>query len=222
MTRPDEPDVTGPHDAIRRRARECRVVVFDLDGVIREFGPATTEQIAADLGLSARAFLELAFADDLIEPVIVGRRTFARWCELIVDELVARGIPSVTAQEAVQRWIADRGVPVAETLELISELEADGKQVFVFTNGTDNIPAELRQIGLDHLTDVVLNSAVLGHRKPHDQAYAVAHAAIEAHLQGSVAPARVLFTDDRTANVEAARRFGWQAVHFDAGVRTDV
>ncbi|MCK0113600.1 HAD-IA family hydrolase [Ornithinimicrobium sp. F0845] len=214
--------MTGPHDTIRRRARDCGVVVFDLDGVIREFGPATTEAVAADLGLTADDFLALAFAPDLIEPVVTGQRTFAGWCGLIRDALVARDIPPAAAEEAVTRWVADRGVPVAETVELMRELEEDGAAVFVFTNGTDNIPAELRQIGLDHLVDVVLNSAVLGHRKPHHEAYARAHAALESHLGRAVRPDEVLFTDDRPDNIDGAIRFGWQAVHFDAGVRTDV
>ena len=198
------------------------MAVFDLDGVIREFGPDTTKEIAADIGLSADDFLALAFAADLIEPVVTGGRTFASWCARIREDLVARGVPPAAAEGAVSRWVADRGVPVADTVELMRDLEEDGKAVFVFTNGTDNIPAELRQIGLEHLVDVVLNSAVLGHRKPHREAYAGAHAALEKHLGHPVAPGDVLFTDDRPANIEGAIRFGWQAVHFDAGVRTDV
>ena len=210
------------HAVIRRHAPTSVAVVFDLDGVIREFGPATTQRIAAEVGLAPQEFLALAFDEDLLEPVVTGRRTFGAWCGLIRDELVARGTAAATAENAVQSWAADRGRPVAETVALIAELQASGTAVFVFTNGTDNIPAELRQIGLGHLADVVLNSAVLGFRKPHPEAYAAAHAALEAHLGRPIDPPDVLFTDDRTSNVEGAARFGWQAVHFDAGVATDV
>lgn len=210
------------HDVIRRRSRECAVVVFDLDGVIREFGPATTEQVATSLGMLPREFLEIAFAMDMVEPVVIGRRTFTEWCQLIRDALVARGAPVAAAAAAVQTWVADRGAPVPETLALLDELTAAGTPVLLFTNGTDNTPTELRQIGLGHLVDVVLNSAVLGVRKPHAEAYAAAHAALQAHLGRGVAPSQVLFVDDRLENAEAAIRFGWQAVHFDAGVRTDV
>ncbi len=206
---------------IRRLAKGCTVVVFDLDGVVREFAPTTSESVAADLGLSHGEFLALAFAPDLLRPVVTGRTTFEHWCGQIVSALEDQGTAPDAAQEAVRRWVSDRGAPVAETVELIAELEEDGRQVFLFTNGTDNIPAELRQIGLDHLVDVVLNSAVFGVAKPDQKAYAAAHAAIEMHRGGPVAREQVLFTDDRTQNVAAALAFGWQAVHF-AGVRTNV
>ncbi|WP_109471551.1 HAD family hydrolase [Ornithinimicrobium cavernae] len=216
-----QPAADAPHGTIRRLAQGCAVVVFDLDGVVREFAPTTSESVAADLGLTAEEFLALAFAPELLRPVVTGRTTFAQWCSQIVAVLVGRGTDPDRAQESVARWVADRGAPVAETVELMAELEEDGRQVFLFTNGTDNIPAELRQIGLDHLVDVVLNSAVLGVAKPDQGAYAAAHAAIEVHRGGPVAREQVLFTDDRAENVTAALAFGWQAVHF-AGVRTDV
>ena len=73
---------------------------------------------------------------------------------------------------------------------------------------------------MDHLVDVVLNSAVFGVAKPDQEAYAAAHAAIELRHGAPVAREHVLFTDDRPENVTAAREFGWQAVHFD-GARTD-
>lgn len=210
------------HDLIRRRSRDCAVVVFDLDGVIREFGPATSEQVAASLGMAPREFLEIAFATDLVEPVVTGQRSFAEWCALIRDALEARGATAATAAAAVERWVADRGAPVPETLEVVDDLAAAGTPVFLFTNGTDNIPAELGQIGLGHLVDVVINSAVLGVRKPRLEAYAAAHATLQAHLGAGLAPSQVLFVDDRLENAEGAIRFGWQAVHFDVGVRTDV
>ncbi|HEU5143907.1 MAG TPA: HAD family hydrolase, partial [Dermatophilaceae bacterium] len=89
-----------------------------------------------------------------------------------------------------------------------------GERTFVFTNGTDLIPAELRLLGLDHLFDDVLNSAVFGVAKPDPAAYAAAHASIEEHLGQAVARDRVWFTDDRADNVEAAREFGWTAEQF--------
>lgn len=210
-----------PHDTIRRLAQDREVVVFDLDGVLREFAPDTTDAVSADLGLGREEFLELAFAAELLRPVVTGRATFATWCGQIRDALVERGTSRGRAEEAVHRWVADRGVPVAETVELAADLEREGRAVFVFTNGTDNIPAELRQIGLEHLVDGVLNSADFGVAKPDPSAYAAAHRAIETRLGRPLDPGTVVFTDDREQNVEAARAFGWQGVHFTAPVRTD-
>ncbi|WP_162802288.1 HAD family hydrolase [Ornithinimicrobium murale] len=211
------PTPDAPHATIRRLAQDCAVVVFDLDGVVREFAPSNSASVAAGLGMSPQEFLDLALAPELLRPVVTGRTTFRQWCDQIASALVERGARSDLARESVQHWIADRGAPVAETVELMAELEKDGRQVFLFTNGTDNIPTELPQIGLGHLVDVALNSAVFGVAKPDQEAYAAAHAAIEVHLGRSVAREQVLFTDDLAVNVTAARKFGWQAVHFTVG-----
>lgn len=211
----------GPHARLRHRAAECEVVLFDLDGVVREFPLGTSEAVAAAVGLRVSEFLEVVFAPELLAPVVTGRTTFATWCEQIRSELVARGADPALAQESVDRWVADRGVPIPETVELIADLRAAGRAVFVFTNGTDHVPAELRQLGLSHLGEGLLNSADFGVAKPDPRAYAAAHQSLEAHLGAVVPRSRVLFTDDRLENVTAAQEFGWQAVHFDAQVRTD-
>lgn len=222
MAAAKEPQVppVEPHARLRQLAQECEVVVFDLDGVVREFGLGTTETVAATVGVSTTQFLRVAFAPDLLRPVVTGRTTFVTWCEQIRAELVARGTDEAVARAAVEAWVADRGVPVAETVDLIAELRAGGRTVLVFTNGTDNVPAELHQLGLGHLVEGLLNSADFGVAKPDPRAYAAAHHALETHLGATVERSRVLFTDDRADNVAAAAEFGWQAVHFDAAVRT--
>lgn len=211
-----------PYDTIRRLAQDREVVVFDLDGVLREFLPDTTDAVCADLGMVRREFLELAFAPELLRPVVTGRATFETWLGWIRDALVERGTAPEAAQDGLNRWVADRGVPVAETAEFAAQLESEGRAVFVFTNGTDNVPAEMRQIGLGHLDGVVLNSADFGVAKPDEAAYAAAHQSIEARLGRAVDPGAVVFTDDREANVTAAREFGWQGVFFDTPARTEV
>lgn len=109
------------------------------------------------------------------------------------DALVAHGESSEAASTAVEHWVADRGTPVPATLAVMDDLGASGIPVFVFTNGTDNIPAELHQIGLGHLVDVALRA------RPGPGA---------------------LRRPDREHR--GSTRFGWQAVHFDADVPTDV
>lgn len=217
MSQPREP----VHDAIRRLAADSVAVVFDLDGVLRDFAPDTTDAVAAGMGMTRHDYLRLVFDSGVLADVTTGRRTFASWCQRIEADLIERGVGAALAAESVRRWVADRGAPVPATVELAAELQAGGQAVFVFTNGTDNIPAELRQIGLGQFVDAVLNSADFGVAKPDAAAYAAAHAAIEERLGKMVAPEEVFFTDDRPDNVRAAREFGWQGVAFvDESVQT--
>lgn len=201
-------------EAIRELASDATAVVFDLDGVVREFEPSSSAAIARDIGLTGPQFLTAAFGGSYLGRVVTGHTTFAEWVENIHDGLVSLGVEPAAARDALERWVAYRGTPIQPTLDLMAELEASGRHVFVFTNGTDNIPHELRQIGLDHLIDVVLNTSVFGVAKPEPGAYAAAHAAVEARLGRTVARADVVFTDDRADNVAGAQEFGWRAVVF--------
>jgi putative hydrolase of the HAD superfamily len=189
--------------------------VFDLDGVVRDFtaGDATLS-IEAALGLPRGHVAATAFRPDLLEPTITGRQTFEHWYAAICVALESDVTHPHLVQEHMAAWRDHRGAPIASTVAQLEGLRSSGARTFVFTNGTDTIPDELRLLGLDHLFDGLLNSAALGVAKPDPAAYAAAHAAIEDHLGRRVQRHRVWFTDDRPVNVEAAREFGWDAELF--------
>jgi putative hydrolase of the HAD superfamily len=189
--------------------------VFDLDGVVRDFtaGDATLS-IETALGLPRGHVAATAFRPDLLEPTITGRQTFEQWYAAICHALEGDVTHPHLVHEHMAAWRAHRGTPIASTVTHLETLRDRGHRTFVFTNGTDTIPAELQLLGLDHLFDGLLNSAVLGVAKPDPAAYAAAHASIEEHLGEPIARHRVWFTDDRAANVEAAREFGWDAALF--------
>lgn len=201
---------------IRRLSDGASAVVFDLDGVLREFESDVTDAIAERLGLTPTEFLELTFDHDLLGPVVTGRNTFAQWCARIEQRLVAAGVDDLRAAEGLAAWVAYRGRPLAASVAVFEELRDAGRACFLFTNGTDNVPAELDQIGLGHLAASVLNSADLGVAKPDPASFAAAHAVIEQRLRAPAERNEVVFTDDRPANVAAAAEFGWQAVLFHA------
>ncbi len=196
--------------------------VFDLDGVVRDFVPGDVgPAIEATLGLTPGRLAETAFRPDLIEPTITGRATFAQWYAAICDELVRTLPEGAPVHEQMDRWRAHRGTPVASTIERIELLRGAGHRTYLFTNGTDHVPAELSLLGLDHLFDAVVNSSDLGVAKPDPAAYAAAHRAIEDDLGRHLDPAEVWFTDDRADNVSAAAAYGWAAELFrqPSGIR---
>jgi putative hydrolase of the HAD superfamily len=101
-------------------------------------------------------------------------------------------------------------------VRLIEAWRSRGIPVFVFTNGTDRVPAELEKLGIAELFHGVLNSYNYRVRKPDAEAYRRAHAEIEAVLGRAVLPNEVYFTDDKAKNVDAARTHGWRAEVFES------
>lgn len=195
--------------------RRAAVAVLDLDGVLRTFdssGRMAEAELA--LGLPRGEFFETAFQLPQVPAMVTGRATYAEWIDALRDRLLADGLEPGAVAHAVETFDADRGTPVAPTLQLVEELIAADTPVFIFTNGTDRVPAELEQLGLGHLLPGLLNAHDLGFAKPAPESYAVAHAQIEERLGRRVGVAEVHFTDDRPANVDAARVFGWQARVF--------
>jgi putative hydrolase of the HAD superfamily len=215
------PPAASPYAAaleqVRRGTAGAPVVVFDLDGVVREFDNAELEAMDAELGLGESAFLRTAFERDVLARVVTGRMTFAEWSRDMADRLHAAGAAPEAVARVMDHWHRHRGRPVTETVALIADLQREGRHTFVFTNGTDNVPAELEQIGLAHLLDGLINSADLGVAKPDEAAYAAAHEHIERRLDRPAPRADVAFVDDREENVTGAAAFGWRALHFRVG-----
>lgn len=131
-----------------------------------------------------------------------------------MEQLSSRHPDAEKVRSEFSRWTEYRGELVPETIALIDELNENGHAVFAFTNGTSLIEQEIRGHGLEEKFQRVVNSADLGHRKPEPQAFEAAHRTIEEHLGRGVDHGKVVFVDDRMDNIEAARKFGWEGIHF--------
>ncbi len=104
--------------------------------------------------------------------------------------------------------------PVPGSLELVEALDAAGVPLFAITNFGAELWPRFRatQPVFDRFRAIVV-SGVERIAKPDPAIYALA-----AERFGH-APAAMLFIDDSTANVEAARSCGWQAHHFTDAAR---
>ncbi|MBA4353609.1 MAG: hydrolase [Novosphingobium sp.] len=111
-------------------------------------------------------------------------------------------------------WLECLPGPVAGTHALIERLAAQGVPQYAITNFGVEAWHLFRPTFpiLDHLQDIVV-SGVEQLVKPGEAIFNLA-----ARRFGR-APETMLFIDDSAANVETARRLGWQAFHFvgDAG-----
>ncbi|SIO27270.1 HAD family hydrolase [Agromyces cerinus] len=180
-----------------------RVVLFDLDGVIRHFDPDHLADIERRHGLAAGTIAGIAFANPLIEEVTTGRITRAEWVRQVSE---AAGSAPAAEEWGVQPSVVDESL-----LALSDEIRSLGLTTAVLTNGTDTIPAEIAALGIADRFDAIFNSADIGFVKPDVRAFGHVLDALE------VTGAEVFFTDDTASKLVGADRLS-MCTHVFAGV----
>ncbi|UAJ78064.1 HAD family hydrolase [Leifsonia sp. ZF2019] len=180
-----------------------RVVLFDLDGVVRNFDPEVVVDIERRYGLTAGRLESVAFSRPLIDDVTTGRISRARWLHEI-GELV--GSPAAVAEWGDQPAVVDEGV-----LELSDELRRLGVRTAVLTNGTDTICAEIAAMGIGGRFDAFFNSADIGFAKPDVRAFQHVLDALDVSAED------VFFTDDSASKLVGADSLSIRT-HLFAGV----
>lgn len=171
-----------------------RVVLFDLDGVIRHFDPRHVDEIERRHGLLAGTLTHAAFHRPLLTDVTTGRITREGWVHRI-------GV-AVGNGAAATEW--SRLVPTVdrEVLRLAEELRGLGVTTAVLTNGTDTIATEMAESGIGDHFDAIFNSADIGYAKPDLRAFTHVLAAL------NCAAPEVLFTDDSATKLSGAHTLG--------------
>lgn len=97
------------------------------------------------------------------------------------------------------------------TAPLLSELERGEVPIFLLPADPDSGATRLARGSLSWLVPHVLAA---GEQQPRRDALAATHGEIEDRLGRVVGPGRVHFTDERSASIETAREWGWQARVF--------
>ena len=167
-----------------------RVVLFDLDGVIRHFDPKYVADIEIRHGLAPGTLEGFAFAKPLIEEVTAGRITRAEWVRRVSE--LAGNVP------AAEEWGVQPAVVDEAVLALSDEVRSLGLRTAVLTNGTDTILAEIAALGIASRFDAIFNSADIGFVKPDVRAFEHVLDAL------GVTAAEVFFTDDSAPKLVGA------------------
>jgi len=132
---------------------------------------------------------------------------------LQVPELVRRiaartGLPAQAVRAVVDAVPAELQ-PIPETVALLRRLHAQGRRLHYLSNMPDPYANHLeREHDFLRCFDSGVISARVQQIKPEPGIFATAARHFGAE------PAQLLFIDDVPDNVEAARRAGWQALHF--------
>ena len=185
-----------------------RAIVFDAGGVIVRWQPLELMREVMPQREPREAMRQIfsgfapdaewsAFDRGTVDPVSLAERIAVR-TGYGVDEL-RRLIDAIPAHIE----------PLPDSIALLRRVKARGHRMALLSN----MPAPFA----DHLErahecfgwfDARVFSSRVGHIKPERGIFD--HLS-EAH---DIEPARSLFIDDHLGNVEAARRYGWQALHF--------
>lgn len=174
-------------------------VIFDLDGVIREWNNQVANEAETAAGIEPGTLLALAFSPELGPAAVTGELSWERWMDRISARYVAAH--GTDALGIVAGWSADYGTLVPEMVALLGDVRAS-VPVALLSNGTTRLEVELDHHGLTGLVDHVCNTARIGVAKPDAAAYRHALEVL------GVSADRAAFVDDLAANVEAAAALG--------------
>jgi HAD superfamily hydrolase (TIGR01509 family) len=177
-----------------------RAVVCDLDGVVRHFDPDHVRAIEHRHGIAEGSIESFAFASPHIEEVTTGRISRADWVKMIAQH--------IGSDAAAAEWGSQPSRVDPQVLQLATELRESGIVTAILTNGTDTIPAETAELGLDRYFDPIFNSATIGYIKPDERVFrhVLDHLGFDAQ--------EVFFTDDSERKLHGASSCGMHTHHF--------
>jgi|AraplaMF_Cvi_mMS_1032046.scaffolds.fasta_scaffold00012_260 putative hydrolase of the HAD superfamily len=192
-----------------------KVLMVDVDGVLvhgrPQDGLPLFTFLERDLGLSPER-LQQEFFKPYWSEIIVGREPLMPRLESVLSKIA----PHLSAEALAAYWFENDSRLDHAFLDALAHYRADGIRIFLATN-QEHMRATylMKELGLAAHVDGIFYSAALGHRKPSEAFYALASERAEA------SPSDIVFIDDVQENIESARRFGWQAIHWTGEIALD-
>ena len=183
-----------------------RVVLSDLDGVIRRWPDTQFSSVEDKHGLPRGSMPRAAFHESLLTDAITGIVTDAEWRRRIAARLGAQFDPAAAAA-AVAAWSASAGNVHTRTLDVL-QAARHTVALGLVSNATTRLAADLSRLGLGDAFDFIVNSSAVGCAKPSACFYE------HALRRCGCTREQVFFVDDRPENVAGANDFGFHAHLF--------
>jgi putative hydrolase of the HAD superfamily len=181
-------------------------VFFDFGGVVACLDREEMRRLEGKHGLPEGGLWQAMYETPEWQALRIGEGSEEAWVAAIrrsLDEMADRPIPGIR-EEWVQCW---RGLD-GDVVRLMERLRGRYR-VGMISNATLKLEDELREHHrIDHLFDVIVNSARVGVAKPDARIFHVAAERVGAE------PGACLHIDDLPHNVAGARAAGFQAVQY--------
>ncbi|KAB1089160.1 HAD-IA family hydrolase [Neorhizobium galegae] len=189
-----------------------KILMVDVDGVLVHGRPADglpfATDLERDLGLSLDVW-QREFFKPFWPDIVTGREAIEPRLTAVLREIA----PHLEAETLLRYWFENDSRLDGTLLDDLAVFRETGLALYLATNQEHRRAAYLMdEFGLARHFDGMFYSAKFGHRKPAQDFFRLATA------ETGASPDEILFLDDTLENVEAARVFGWKAVHWTAGM----
>lgn len=179
-------------------------VIFDIGNVLTHWAPEAfyDRVIGEDRRRALFAEVDLVGTNEAID----GGAPFRESIYALADRH-----PEWSAEVRMwhDRWIELASPRIYGSIRLQRALRAKGVPVFALTNfGRESFAAAIPQMDFLSDFDRTYVSGELGVMKPDPEIYAIVE------RDCGIAPDRLIFTDDRADNIDAAARRGWRTHLF--------
>ena len=182
-----------------------QAVIFDIGNVLTSWQPEAfyDRVIGADRRQALFAAVDLHGMNEAIDAGALFRETIYDWADRTPD-----WAPEIRMW--YDRWDELASPRIDGSIRLQRALRAKAVPVFALTNfGRNSWDEALPKLDFLSEFDRTYVSGVMGVTKPDPRIYAM----VEADC--GIAPAALLFTDDKAENITAAARRGWRTHQFE-------
>lgn len=192
-----------------------KVLLLDLDGVLRIWDPDLTGAVESAHGLPPGSLPLAAFAPHRHLPALTGAVDDQVWQDSVAEAIAAEH--GDAARAAVRDWMVPTGTVDPEVLDIVRTARPQ-LRVVLFTNATSRLGDDLRRLALTDEVDGVMSSSELGLTKPDPDVFS------RTALQHGMMFSEIAFVDRSSENVATAEILGIRSHLYagPAGLRTFV
>lgn len=176
-----------------------KVLLLDLDGVLRIWDPDLTGAVEQAHGLPAGTLSSAAFAPHRHFPALTGAVDDDTWRASVAEAIATEH--GEAAHAAVHDWMVPTGTVDPEVLDIVRHARSE-LRVVLFTNATSRLGDDLAHLGLADEVDAVTSSADLGMTKPDPDVFS------RIALQHGLMFSEIAFVDRSPENVATAEILG--------------
>lgn len=176
-----------------------KVLLLDLDGVLRLWDPDLTVAVESAHGLPTGTLSVAAFAPHRLLPALTGVVDDQAWRDSVVEAVAADH--GDAARAAVQDWMGPTGTVDPDVLDIVRHARPQ-LRVVLFANATSRLGDDLDRLGLTDEVDGVMSSAELGLTKPDPDVFS------RTALRNGLMFSEIAFVDGSPENVATAEILG--------------
>lgn len=176
-----------------------KVLLLDLDGVLRIWDPDLTSAIERAHGLPDGTLRVATSAPDPLLLALTGAVDDGAWRESVAQAMAAEH--GEVGRAAVQDWTVPVGTVDTEVLDIVRHARTR-LQIVLLTNATSRLEADLELLGLSDEVDGSVSSAQLGLAKPDPDVFS------RAALRNRLMFSEIAYVDADPANVATAEILG--------------